>query len=236
MKIFIDSANTEEIKKYLDQGLCDGVTTNPTTFFKAGILGRDRIKEKILEISQLIGPRPLSFEVASENPEEIINQAREFSAFAGNIVVKVTVTDSRGGSLLGAINQLVKEGVMVNVTMVTTFNQAMLSAKAIADGLKSQKARKPHFISIFAGRIAEEYGVQNSFNIIKDSSDWVKSNYPEGIEIIIASIRNPENVEYFSKTGAHVMTIPPEVLAKSLLSAKTNEGVARFLEDAKKSQ
>src|SRR3989344_2987872 len=150
MKLFIDSANLEEIKKNLDQGLCDGLTTNPTTFFNLGIKGND-IKKRVLEIATLINPLPLSVEVTSENPEEIMKQAREFSSWADNIVVKVTVTDSRGNSLLAAIHQLVKDGITVNVTMVMTFNQAILTAKSIAAGMRESAigGLRKHCISIF---------------------------------------------------------------------------------------
>ncbi len=235
MKIFIDSANIEEIKKYLDSGLCDGVTTNPTTFYKMGIKGLD-IKKRILEIARLIEPLPLSVEVTSEDPEEIISQAKAFSSWADNIVVKITVTDSKGNSLLGAINKLVKEGVMVNVTAVMTFNQAILTAKSISNGLESQNSKKVHFISIFAGRISDEFGVEKAFFTIKDVCDWLNFHEFRDIQVLIASLRNPENIEYFSKTGGHIMTVPPEAINKSLLSAKTKETVAQFIQDAKKSE
>lgn len=236
MKIFIDSINIEEIKKYLSWGVCNGVTTNPTTFFKFGIKGSEEIKKRVLEIAKLIDPLPLSVEVTSENPEKIYNQARDFSLWASNIVVKVTVTDSKGNSLLDVINKLVKEGIMVNVTAVMTFNQAILTAKAINDGLKSQKAKKPHFISIFLGRIAEEYGVETSFKIVKEVRDWLDFYKFSSIEIIAASIRSPENIEYWSRAGAHAMTIPPEAISKSLLSARSKETTAQFIEDAQKSK
>lgn len=234
MKLFIDSANLEEIKKYLEQGLCDGVTTNPTTFFKLGVKGDD-IKKRVLEIAALINPLPLSVEVTSENPDEIIRQAKEYASWAENIVIKVTVTDSKGNSLLGAIKQLVLNGITVNVTMVMTFNQAMLAAKAIQSGMKNTVPKIPHCISIFAGRVSEEYGVQTAFDVIADACEWLLRHQFKGIEILIASIRNAENIEYFSKTGGHIMTVPPEALAKSLVSSRTKEGVAQFMEDAKKS-
>lgn len=236
MKIFIDSANIEEIKKYLSWGVCDGVTTNPTTFFKFGIRGKDNIKKIVLEIAKLIEPLPLSVEVTSENPEEILSQAKEFSRWANNIIVKVTVTDRHGNSLLPVINQLIKEGVALNVTMVMTFNQAILTAKSINNGLTSPIAKKPHFISIFAGRISEEYGVETAFKVIENTRKWLDSNNFKDIEILVASIRNPENIEYFARSGGHIMTIPPEAVAKSLLNSRTKEGVANFIEDSKKSE
>src|SRR3989344_2256325 len=204
VKIFIDSADIEEIKKYLDAGLCDGVTTNPTTFFKLGIRGED-IKKKALEIARLINPRPLSVEVTSENPKEIYRQAKEFSTWALNIAVKVTITDSRGNSLLSVINRLIREGIMVNVTAVMTFNQSILAAKAIHEGAKSSDAKKPHFVSIFLGRIAEEYGIETSFNVVKNFRGWLDLYKFDDVEILAASIRTPENIEYWGRAGAHVM-------------------------------
>lgn len=234
MKIFIDSADLEEIKKYLDSGLCDGVTTNPTTFLKLGIQGQN-IKKRALEIAKLINSLPISFEVTSESPEEIIKQAREYASWADNIVVKITVTDSKGNSLLKVINQLVKEGIRLNITAIMTHNQAIFTAKSIYDGLKFPNAKKPHFISIFLGRIAEEFGVETAFNIVRDFRDWLDFYKFEGIEILAASIRTPENISYWSKAGADIITIPPEAISKSLLSARSKETVAQFIEDAKKS-
>lgn len=236
MKIFIDSDNIEEIKKYLSWGVCDGVTTNPSTFFKSGINGgAEGIKNRVLEIAKLISPLPLSVEVTSEVPEEIIKQAEEYSVWADNIVIKIPVTDSKGNSFLGVIKKLVQGGIIVNVTLVMNFNQAILAAKAISSGMEKLIDKNTHFISIFAGRITEEQGVERAFQVIKEARLWLDFHKFNGIEIIIASIRNPENIEYFSKTGGHVMTIPPDAISKSLLAARTKEGVAKFMEDAKKS-
>lgn len=236
MKIFIDSANIEEIKKYISWGVCDGVTTNPTIFLKCGVTGGlEGIKQRTVEIAKLIAPFLLSVETTSEDPEEIIKQAKEYSSWTDNISVKVTITDSRGNSLLPVINKLVREGVRVNVTAMTTFNQAIFAAKTIDAGLKSSQSKRPHFISIFAGRISEEQGVERAFQVVKDVRTWLDFHNFKDIEIIVGSIRNPENVEYWSRTGAHILTIPPENIAKSLLSARTKETVAQFIDDAKKS-
>lgn len=236
MKFFIDSANIEEIKKYISWGICDGVTTNPTIYLKAGVIGgMEGIKKRTLEIAELINPLPLSVEVTSENPEEIIAQARAYAAIAKNISVKVTVTDSKGTSLLSVVNTLVKEGIMINVTAMTTFNQAILAAKAIHAGLSSPNAKRPHFISIFAGRISEEQGIERAFQVVSETRQWLDFHKFKDIEIIVGSVRTPENIEYWARTGAHILTIPPENIAKSLVSARTKETVAQFLEDAKKS-
>jgi len=238
MKIFIDSADLGDIKKYLSTGLCDGVTTNPTICLKCGVTGgMEGIKKRSLEIAELIAPLPLSVEVTSENPEEILEQAREYAKLAENIAVKVTITDRNGNSFLPVIRQLVSEGVRVNVTAMTTFNQAIFAAKAIKSGMEAnpEKAKTPHFISVFGGRISEEQGVERTFQVLEELRNWLDFHEYKGIEIIVGSVRTSENVEYWSRTGAHILTIPPQVLAKSLLGARTKETVAQFIEDAKKS-
>lgn len=237
MKIFIDSADLTEIKKYLSWGVCDGVTTNPTICLKCGVTGgMAGVKQRTIEIAKLISPRPLSVEVTSEEPGEILAQAKEYAKWTENITVKVTITDSKGNSLLPVIQKLVAEGVRVNVTAMMTFNQAILAAKAIEAGYKANnQAKKPNFISIFGGRVSEEHGVEQSFRVIKNVRDWLDFHNIKDIEIIVGSVRSPENVEYWAKTRAHILTIPPEVIAKSLLSARTKETVAQFIDDAKKS-
>ena len=238
MKIFVDSADLGEIKKYLSTGLCDGVTTNPTICLKCGVTGgMEGIKKRSLEIAELIAPLPLSVEVTSEDPEEILAQAREYAKLGENIAVKVTITDRNGNSFLPVIRQLVTEGIRVNVTAMTTFNQAIFAAKAIKSGMEAnpEKAKAPHFISVFGGRISEEQGVERTFQVLEELRNWLDFHEYKGIEIIVGSVRTPENVEYWSRTGAHILTIPPEILAKSLLGARTKETVAQFIEDAQKS-
>jgi transaldolase len=237
MKIFIDSADLNEIKKYLSWGLCDGVTTNPTICLKCGITGGlEGIKKRTLEIAKLIEPRPVSVEVTSEDQKEILNQAKEYAELAENIAVKVTIIDRQGNSLLPVIYKLVSEGVRINVTAMTTFNQAILAAKAIEAGLKKNpKAKTPNFISIFGGRISEEQGVEQAARVIKNTREWLDFYQYHGIEIIIGSVRSRENLELWSRSRAHILTIPPDVIAESLISARTKETVNQFLNDAQKS-
>lgn len=237
MKIFIDSADLAEIKKYLSWGVCDGVTTNPTICLQCGVRGAmPGIKQRTIEIAKLIAPRPVSVEVTTDKPEEILIQAKEYAELADNIAVKVTITDMEGNSLLPVIQKLVSEGVRVNVTAMTTFNQMILAAKAVESAYKiNSAAKKPNFISIFAGRISEEQGIERSFRVIKDVRDWLDFHNMKGIEIIVGSVRSPENVEYWSRTGAHILTIPPEIIAKSLQGARTKETIKQFINDAKKS-
>ncbi len=235
MKIFIDSAEVGEVEKYISWGLCDGVTTNPSICLKSGVKGGEEgIKKRALEIAALIAPRPLSVEVTTDKIDEILVEARKYNAWAENISVKVTITDRNGSSLLPAIYQLVSEGISVNVTAMMTFNQAILAAKAINAGLSKSQVKKTHFISIFAGRISEEHGVEQAQKVLKEVRQWLDFHNYKNIEIIVGSVRSPENVDLWSKSGAHILTIPPEVIAKCLLSARTKETVVQFLDDANK--
>ena len=236
MKIFIDSANIDEVRKYIMWGLCQGVTTNPSICLKCGVKGgMEGIKKRTIEIARLINPLPVSAEVTSDDMEEVMTQAREYSRWAENIAIKITITDRQGNSLLPAIYKLTKEGISVNVTTMLTFNQGILAARALKSG-RERAFQKPKysFISLFAGRISEEYGANHAFEVIKNVRDWLDFHKYEEIEIIVGSVRSQENVELWSRSGAHILTIPPEVLGKCLASARTKETVEQFIGDAKK--
>jgi transaldolase len=195
----------------------------------------EAIKARAKDLAQLISPLPFSVEVTSDKPDEVLSQAREYAAWAPNIAVKVTITDANGNSMLPVIRQLASEGVSVNVTAMTTFNQAILAAKALSAGQKESVSKRTGYISIFGGRVSEEQGVEQTFTLIKNVREWLDRFGIENVEIIVGSVRSAENVEYWSRTGAHILTIPPEVLPKLLLSARTKETVSQFLADAKKS-
>lgn len=229
MKIFIDSADIAEIEKYMMQGLCDGVTTNPTICLKCGVKASE-IKGHSIKIAELIAPKPLSVEVTSDDPSVILWEAREYASWSENIAVKVTITDREGNSLLPEIYQLVRDGIRVNVTAMMTFKQMILSAKCIESARKSDLV---HFISLFAGRVADEQDIEQAIKVLKDTRDWLDL-YGYSSEIIVGSIRQPENVDAYAKSGVHILTIPPAVLDKCLLAARTKETVVQFLEDAQK--
>jgi len=236
VKIFIDSADLKEIEKYLSWGICDGVTTNPTICLKCGVTGGTKgIKKRTIEIAKMIHPRPVSAEVTSDKIEEIISQAKEYNSWAENIAVKVTITDRQGSSLLPAVYTLVSQGVQVNVTAMTTFNQAILAAKAINAGQEENPGGKPaNFISIFAGRISEEHGTEQAMQVLRNIREWLDFHEFDGIEIIVGSVRSRENVELWSRSGVHILTVPPEVISQCLSAARTKETVAQFLDDAHK--
>jgi transaldolase len=237
MKIFIDSADLSEVAKYVDAGVCDGVTTNPSIFLKAGVRGgMGPMKQRAQAIAQLIYPRPYSIEVTSDEPQEVLRQAREYASWGPNIAVKVTVTDRNGTSLLPVVRQLTAEGISVNVTALTTLTQAFMAAKAIDAGYREcQVGRKTGFVSIFAGRISEEQGVARAHEVLVEFRRWLDLHKIESSEIIVGSIRSAENVELWARSGAHILTITPDVLAKLTVSARTKETVVQFLNDAEKS-
>ena len=222
MKIFIDSASLEEIEKYLGWGICDGVTTNPTINVKYGVRSVEGMRERSIQIAELINPRPLSVEVTSDDPEEMLRQAHEYAAWASNICIKITITTRIGESCLPIVHQLYRDGVDVNVTAMMTVNQAILAAKAGG-----------RYVSLFGGRIDDEGG--DTVNVIWALRQWLDrwaSVCPNHPEIIVGSARTTKNIADWAIAGAHVLTVTPVVLSKMLANARTKETVAQFLDAA----
>lgn len=234
MKFFIDSADLEEVQKYLTWG-ASGVTTNPTIMKSCGVVGAKAMLERQIALAELISPRPLSVEVTSDDPGEIVKQARYFQEnLPSNIMIKVTITDRQGNSLLPVIYELAKRGLTLNVTAMTTLGQCMLAAVALVNGTCDGKAEPQfkHAISIFGGRVSEERGSAEAASEISRLRGWLDLHqFP--IEIIVGSVRSAENVTDWALTGAHILTIPPSVLPKVLMSARTKETVTQFLNDAR---
>ncbi len=234
MKIFIDSGDLQEVEKYLAWG-ASGVTTNPTIMKSCGVVGAKAMLERQIALAELISPRPLSVEVTSDEPEEIIKQARYFKeSLPSNIMIKVTITDRKGNGLLPVIYELAKQGLTLNVTAMTTLGQCMLAAVTLVNGTRDGNVAPQflHAISIFGGRISEERGSQEASREIFLLRDWLDLHrFP--IEIIVGSVRSAENVTDWALTGAHILTIPPAVLPKVLVSARTKETVTQFLNDAR---
>ena len=127
MKIYIDSANLKEIEKWLNYGVIDGVTTNPSIMLKDGVYD---VEAGIKKIARLIDPLPISVEVTTNDSKEMIEQARRLAALGHNIVVKIPVENEFGVPCYGLIGQLEKSGVTVNATAIMSFGQIILAAKA----------------------------------------------------------------------------------------------------------
>lgn len=216
MEIFIDSADINEIKKWLDNGIADGVTTNPTILLKCGVYD---IEKGVKEIAKLINPRPLSIEVTTNNLDEMLNQARQFNHWAGNVVIKIPQINEDGVPCYGVMKQLESEAIKVNATATLSFGQVILAAKAGAT-----------YISIFAGRISDEGG--NATEVIENSVDWLEHWHFKS-KIVIGSVRSVGDVLNAALAGAHVITIPPEFIGKMADHKYTRATVAQFIRDAK---
>jgi len=217
MEIFVDSANIKEITRWLEYGIADGVTTNPSIMFKDGI---HDIEKGAKEIARLIDPRPLSVEVTSNDLDEMFTQANEFASWADNIVIKIPQINTDGIPCYGIIKNLEIMGVKVNATAAMSFGQVMLAAKA-----------KATYISIFAGRVTDEGG--DASLIIKNSIEWLK-RWNFSSKIIIGSIRSVGDVITAALAGAHIITIPPQFIDKMADHKNTRATVDQFLSDAQK--
>ncbi|NQV39261.1 MAG: fructose-6-phosphate aldolase [Nitrosopumilus sp.] len=209
MKIFLDTANLESIKKFNDMGLLDGITTNPSLMSKEGGNPKDAMEE-IAKIIQ----GDVSLEVISTEYSGMMEEGKRLRKYGKNVVVKVPMTPDG----LKACKSLSSEGIPVNVTLIFSANQALLAAKS---GAK--------YVSPFIGRL-DDIG-QDGMQLIKDIKDIFK-NYPElKTQILVASIRHPVHVVDAAKIGADVVTLPPAVLDKMMLHPLTKIGLENFLAD-----
>lgn len=208
MKFFLDTANVDQIKRINDLGLCDGVTTNPSLIKKEG---RD-FKEVVTEICSLVDG-PVSAEVTAYDTQGMVDQARELSKWADNIVVKIPMTEDG----LAAINILSKEGIKTNCTLIFSAAQGLLAAKAGAT-----------YISPFIGRI-DDMG-ENGMDLIVDLK-IILDNFDFDTEIIAASIRNNKHVEEAALAGAHIATIPGTLFEKMWTHPLTTNGINDFIKD-----
>jgi transaldolase len=215
MQIFIDSANVDEIERWLRQGVVDGVTTNPSIMLKDGV--RD-IEARARQLCELVIDRPVSIEVTTDDPHEMLEQARTCSQWARNVVVKIPVITADGRSCLDVVHTLTREDIAVNCTALLSFNQAILAAKAGAT-----------YVSLFAGRIADEGGDADA--VVVNVREWL-DKWTYHSRIIVGSIRSAIDVQNAALAGAHVVTVPPQFLAKMVDHRYTRETVRQFNQDA----
>ncbi len=211
MKIFIDTANIEEIRKANDWGVIDGVTTNPSLVAKEG----REFKELVHEIVNIVNG-PISVEVISTNAEGMVKEAVELSKWSPNIVIKIPMIPEG----LKAVKILCAKEIKTNVTLTFSVNQALLAAKAGAT-----------YVSPFIGRL-DDIG-HEGMQIVRESIEIFKL-YNFKTEVIVASVRHPLHVIDAAKAGAHVATIPFNVIEKMFKHPLTDIGLERFLEDWKK--
>ncbi|WPC41988.1 fructose-6-phosphate aldolase [Clostridium sp. JS66] len=213
MKIFIDTANVEEIKRVAKWGVLDGVTTNPSLIAKEG----RKLKDVIEEICAIVDG-PISAEVISLEADKMVEEGRELSKLHKNIVIKIPMCEEG----LKAVSILAKEGIRTNVTLIFSAQQALLAAKAGAS-----------FVSPFMGRL-DDIG-NAGIMVIQDIAE-IFEIYGIETEIIAASIRTPMHVLDCAKAGANISTIPYKVLMQMLKHPLTDAGIQKFLDDYNKSQ
>lgn len=213
MKIFIDTALIEEIKAGADQGLLDGVTTNPSLVAKSGRSHKELIKE----ICELVGDKPVSAEVLSVETQGMLKEAYELAKIHPSVVIKLPLTTEG----LKATKILSEKNIKTNVTLCFSPNQALLAAKAGAT-----------FVSIFVGRL-DDIG-HRGVDVAVESHDML-FQYPEfKTQVLAASIRHPQHVLDLASAGIPVSTIPYGVLQALVKHPLTDIGLKKFLEDAKK--
>lgn len=208
MKIFIDTANFDEIKAAYEMGFIAGVTTNPSLIVKEK---RD-LKEVIKQIAELVDG-PVSAEVIATTAPEMVKEAHELVKLGKNVVIKVPMTEEG----LKAVSVLHKEGIKTNVTLIFSANQALLAARAGAT-----------FVSPFVGRIDDMS--MDGITLIEDIAE-IFIIHDIKAEIIAASVRTPMHMTQCAKAGAHIATVPYKVLTASMKHPLTDAGLARFLAD-----
>ncbi|SNX53571.1 fructose-6-phosphate aldolase [Thermoanaerobacterium sp. RBIITD] len=208
MKLFIDTANVDEIREANELGVICGVTTNPSLIAKEG---RDFI-EVVKEITTIVDG-PISAEVVSEDHDGMVKEAVELAKIHKNIVIKIPMT-AEG---LKAVKILSSKGIKTNVTLIFSATQALLAARAGAT-----------YVSPFVGRLDDisSDGLELVADIVQ-----IFDNYGIDTEVIAASIRHPMHVLEAAKVGAHIATVPYKVIMQMIKHPLTDIGIERFLKD-----
>jgi transaldolase len=209
VRIFLDTANIEQIRKAAKLGIISGVTTNPSLVSQEG---QADYQAAIKEICSII-PGPISAEVLGEEVESMIEQARDISTWAPNIVIKIPATTTG----LEATSILARDNIKVNFTLCFSLNQALLGALAGAT-----------YVSLFVGRL-DDIG-HDGMQVVKDIVE-VFNHYQLPAQVIAASIRHPQHCVAAAKAGAHIATVPYSVLMQMIRHPLTEIGVTRFLAD-----
>jgi transaldolase len=208
MKIFLDTAEIEEIRTAARWGVLDGVTTNPSLYAKVGG-SYDEILKEICKITS----GPVSAEVVSDDVEGMLAEGRHFAKLAPNIVVKVAMSENG----LEAISRFAAEGIKTNCTLVFSTNQGFLAAKAGAS-----------IISPFVGRLDDIN--QDGMTVIRELAEAFSIHEIE-CEVLAASIRNPLHMTQALLAGAHIATLPFKILQQMVHHPLTDKGIAQFKKD-----
>ncbi len=208
MKLFIDTANIDEIKAANDLGVICGVTTNPSLIAKEG-----RVFEEVIKEITTIVDGPISAEVVAPDAEGMVEEAKVLAGIHENIVIKIPITEEG----LKAVKRLSAIGIKTNVTLIFSPAQALLAAKAGAT-----------YVSPFIGRLDDIS--DNGMEIVKDIAT-IFDIHGISTEIIAASIRGPQDVTDAAKCGSHVATVPYKVILQMIKHPLTDIGIRRFMED-----
>jgi transaldolase len=214
MKIFLDTADIEEVRTAARWGVLDGVTTNPTLFSKTSGMSYDDVLREVCSIT----PGPVSAEVIAEEVESMLDEGRHFAKLAPNIVVKVPMSEPG----LEAISRFAEEGIKTNCTLVFSTNQGLLAAKAGAS-----------LVSPFVGRLDDIN--QDGMIIIRELAEIFALHDIES-EVLAASIRNPLHMTQAALAGAHVATLPFKVLQQMVHHPLTDKGIVNFKADWEKAR
>jgi len=208
VQIFLDTASLKEIEEISSWGIVDGVTTNQKIFLAEG--GVD-FRRRVLDICHIVDG-PISVETTKNNVRDLLDEAREYASWHKNIVIKVAMFGNGEG--LKVVNQLTREGIKTNMTVMMTFNQLVLATKAGAT-----------FVSLFYNR-SKEAG-EDPAKIIRDYAAFAKEG-GYASRLIVGSIRTPEDVATAVACGAHIMTIPTKILKAMPFNKRTEETIAEF--------
>lgn len=223
MPILLDSGNIVEIERFIKMGIIRGVTTNPTILLKEGVTGGMKgLKAKSAEIARMIAPLPLSVEVITNDPPEMIKQAKELAGLANNINVKITIHGPNGElDNLEVIRDLEeKHNIHVNVTAMMSAQQCLLAAMAGAT-----------YVSLFGGRVNNMgYNACGEIEKLRKVLDVFQLK----AKIIIGSTREVLNVIEWLGAGAHYVTVAPSLLEGMIVHPYSKETVRMFLTDAAK--
>ena len=211
MKLYLDTANLEWIRKLNRMGIVDGVTTNPTLVAKEP----GEFEAIIVSICKEVNG-PVSAEVVSTDHEGMVREADHLASLAPNVVVKIPVIPEG----LRATKTVSSKGIPVNVTLVFSANQGLLAAKAGAS-----------YISPFIGRL-DDIG-QRGMDVVEDLVK-IRDNYKLKTQVLVGSIRHPQHVIDAAKAGADISTMPPEIMEKMIQHPLTDAGLKRFLDDWQK--
>ena len=209
MRIFLDTANIDQIREAVKLGVVSGVTTNPSLVSKEAVADYEATAKEICSIV----PGPVSVEVLVEGAQDMIEQARKISTWAPNVAIKIPATTAG----LEATSVLAKDKIKVNFTLCFSLNQALLGALAGAT-----------YVSPFVGRL-DDIG-HDGMLLVKDIVD-VFQHYQLPTQVIASSIRHPMHCVVAAKFGAHIATVPYKVLMQMMQHPLTDIGVARFLSD-----